>query len=138
MMKPALLLLAALTLCGCQSLFIRKSAAMEWVHSVHAAGQFPTTATYSQPIGVETSIPLTVTFTDAHNAILDCGNDLRLRVYNPAYIGGTAHFVFWDIDGDGCRDLSFSATLAEDNTPLNALFFYRETTWESILFPPQP
>ncbi len=138
-MKPYLLLILLLATTGCQNLLARKSAAMEWVYTTHdATTTYPSTHTYAQPIGPDTTLTLTLTQTDPQNAILDCGNDLRLRIYSPAYATGKANFTFQDINGDQLRDLSFTTTLKENNLTLNALFLYHPTTWEQILIPFTP
>ncbi len=131
-----LLLLLLLSQTGCHALLARRSAAMEWAHHTHATTTtYPTTATYTQPLSLNTTLTLTLTITDPHNATLDCGNNLRLRIATPDYTTGKAHFTFEDADNDGTADLHFIAPLHNTPTPLHVIFLHRPTTWEHYLLP---
>ncbi len=113
----------------------RRDMAANWAQSVQEAGTFPITLTRFQPIAFNETITLTLTFTDAEHATLNCGNNLLLKLYDPSYLNGKADIYFEDADGDKRADLRFRAILLPENTPMHVIFLYRPTYWEKFILP---
>ena len=127
-----------LTCCGCQTnLFAPRSLHLWAQNQLRKATEFPYTASKRVPIGQGFAHPFTLVATDPDHIVIDCGNDLRLKVKDPQYQSGWAAITFQDADLDGFDDLRFTATFNDNAPPLNIIFRFQPTAWEHFILPIQ-
>lgn len=120
-----LALLSLTFCCGCAAHF----SPSRWAESASAGVE-----TYPRTLTLEEE-GLTLVFSDPQTATIDFGRGLKLKVRSADYLGGWAKILLRDMDGDGQKDVWFSATLLPELTPVEVIFLRRENEWERYVLP---
>ncbi|MEG1480438.1 MAG: hypothetical protein RSD41_05495 [Kiritimatiellia bacterium] len=129
------LALLLMSLSGCAVFFGSRVDLVQWARNVQESTTFPVEHCRTLDLGNLHQSTLRLTFSDATHGVFDFGNDLRLRICDPCFLGGWATIRLKDLDGDATDDLLFQATLLPEGTPVTVAFLWRPHAWEQYTLP---